>query len=97
MTRMHQATAARLEMPKSRKDEPWRTRLLKVLTSWNRNQVGRVIALTLLIWLIGALVLLVLEGGRNPNFVNLPEALWSVWVLLFSGPGITRRRPGPAA
>jgi voltage-gated potassium channel len=55
------------------------------LTSWNRYQVGRVILGLILTWLIGAVGLYLTERHTNPGFESLPEAMWSVWALLFSG------------
>jgi voltage-gated potassium channel len=56
-----------------------------MVVGWNRFQVGRVVGGVLLVWLIGGLGLNLAEGRTNPAFETLPESLWSVWVLLFSG------------
>lgn len=69
-----------------RKGGSWQNRLLKLLSGWNRNQIGRIIGFTLLTWLLGAVALNLIEGDLNPDFVNVPESLWHVWILLFSGP-----------
>jgi voltage-gated potassium channel len=75
-----------LKTPRRRKGESWQSRLLKLLSAWNRHQVGRIVFFTLLTWLLGAVSLYLIEGDRNPDFRNVPEALWNVWILLFSGP-----------
>ena len=88
MTRIRHAMAFRMMMNGRgrQRDRSWRARLLKLLSGWNRHQVSRIIGLTLLIWILGAICLLAVEGPTNPDFSSLPEALWSVWILLFSGP-----------
>jgi voltage-gated potassium channel len=64
----------------------WRGRLLKLLTSWNRNQAGRIVGFTLLTWVVGALAMFLLEGPGNEDYASLPDALWNAWLLLFTGP-----------
>ncbi|QDV33208.1 potassium channel family protein [Tautonia plasticadhaerens] len=87
MTRIRQAIAfGRPIGRRSRKKRSLKARLLKALTSWNRHQVSRIVGMTLLIWVLGAVGLLAVEGKTNPDFASFPEALWSVWILLFSGP-----------
>jgi voltage-gated potassium channel len=63
----------------------WRQSFFRLLSGWNRYQVGRVVLGIGLIWLIGACGLYLAEGHTNPAFDTLGESLWSVWVLLFSG------------
>jgi voltage-gated potassium channel len=63
----------------------WRHRLVTVVTSWNRFQVGRVIEGVIVTWLIGAVVLYLTEHRDTPGFSSFIESLWSVWALLFSG------------
>ncbi len=84
-------------MPRSRRRTPSRSgqtspqrrklklRVLSLLTSWNRYQVGRIILALLVIWLIGAVGLYEIEGPGNPGFVDFKESLWTVWILLFGG------------
>ena len=63
----------------------WRLSLIGLLIGWNRYQVGRVIGGVIVLWLIGTAGLYLAERHTNPAFETLPESLWSVWVLLFSG------------
>lgn len=63
----------------------WRKPLLDALATWNRNQVGRVVGAILLTWLVGSLTIYLAERGGNPDFDTWGEALWNVWVILFSG------------
>ena len=69
------------------KAERWRAVLLSALKSWNRNQVGQVAAAVVVTWLAGAAALYLAErdSGDDSEFATLGEALWGVWVLLFSG------------
>lgn len=55
------------------------------LRAWNRHQAVRIIGGLLVLWLLGTLGLHLVERGSNPAFNTIPESLWSVWVLLFSG------------
>src|SRR5262249_45730271 len=64
----------------------WRSRVLNVLMSWNRNQAGRIVGFTLLTWIVGALAMFLLEGPGNEGYASLPDALWNAWPLLFTGP-----------
>ncbi len=63
----------------------WREALLAALSSWNRNQVGRIIAGVFLTWVVGATALFAVERRANPEFATWGDSLWNVWVLLFSG------------
>jgi voltage-gated potassium channel len=63
----------------------WRTTLLALLTAWNRHQVARILGAVLLAWLLGATALYLAERRVNRDFATWPDALWGVWVLLFSG------------
>ena len=83
MSRSRRRTARRSRQKTQRKS--WRLAFLSIVIGWNRYQVGRVVIGVLLVWLIGGLGLYLAEGQSNPAFATLPEALWSVWVLLFSG------------
>ncbi len=67
------------------KRKAWRLAFLSILVGWNRNQVGRVVGGVLAVWLIGGLGLYLVEREGNPAFATPAEALWSVWVILFSG------------
>src|SRR5262245_16627255 len=71
--------------PAARRKTSWRQSFLKILSGWNRYQVGRVVLGVILIWIIGAGGLHLAEGHSNSAFETLGESLWSVWVLLFSG------------
>ena len=67
-------------------DRHWRTLLLSKLASWNRNQVIRVAVAVVLTWLAGAAGLYFAERGQDGSeFDTWGDALWGVWVLLFSG------------
>ena len=65
----------------------WRSLLLSAIKSWNRNQVGQVALAVVVTWLAGAAALYLAEreSGDDSEFATLGEALWGVWVLLFSG------------
>ena len=52
---------------------------------WNRFQVGGVIGAVIVIWLLGAGVLYLVERETNTAFATIGEALWNVWILIFSG------------
>ena len=69
----------------SGRQRTWRHRLVAMVTSWNRYQVGRVIEGVILTWLLGALVLYLAERGATSGYSSFVESLWSVWALLFSG------------
>src|SRR4051812_42837450 len=62
----------------------WR-KLLVSLATWSRHQLGRLILAALVIWLLGSLALFVAERRANPGYRSPYDALWNVWVLLFSG------------
>jgi len=64
----------------------WREVVLSTLTSWNRNQIARIAAFVVLTWIVGAGALYLVERGvEGSEFATMPEALWGVWVMLFSG------------
>ena len=64
----------------------WRSVLLTKLAAWNRNQVARVFLAVVLTWLLGAAGLYFAERGQEGSeFDTWSDALWGVWVLLFSG------------
>jgi voltage-gated potassium channel len=65
--------------------QQWREALLSALAAWNRHQVARIIGAVALAWLLGATALYLAERGVNSDFATWGEALWKVWVLLFSG------------
>ncbi len=62
-----------------------RGRLLRILAIWNRFQVGGVIIGVVSIWLVGGVVLFLVERETNKAFGNLGDSLWNVWILIFSG------------
>ena len=83
-------------MPRSRRRRARRTRstvkrngqrgiLLRFLSVWNRFQVGGVIGGVVVIWLVGAVVLHLVERGHNEAFGTIGDSLWNVWILIFSG------------
>ena len=57
----------------------WRQALLRIVSGWNRYQVGRVIGAVVLLWLIGPGGLYLAEGHRNAPFGTIGESLWNVW------------------
>jgi voltage-gated potassium channel len=63
----------------------WRAAILAALSAWNRHQAARIIAAVAVAWLLGATALYLSERGVNPDFASPGDALWNVWVLLFSG------------
>lgn len=63
----------------------WRELLRRLLASWNRYQTRAVLAAAVVIWLVGATLLHLSEGGHNQAFDTWGESLWNVWVILFSG------------
>ncbi len=63
----------------------WRELFLSALSAFNRNQVGRIAAAVILTWLLGAVAIFFAEHGTNPDYETFGQALWGVWVLLFSG------------
>ncbi len=67
------------------KSGAWRGAVLAVVSAWNRNQVRQVVTAVILTWLLGATALHFAERGINPDFETWGDALWGVWVVLFSG------------
>jgi voltage-gated potassium channel len=63
----------------------WRDAILTVVSAWNRNQVRQVITAVIMTWLLGATALYLAERRVNPDFATWGDALWGVWVVLFSG------------
>ena len=80
-SRRHRARRVR----PSGKSTNWRLIVLRLLTGWNRFQVGRVVLAVILIWLVGAAVLYVSESNTNEAFDTGGKSLWNVWILLFAG------------
>jgi voltage-gated potassium channel len=63
----------------------WRAAVLAAVSAWNRNQVRQVITAVILTWLLGATVLFLAEWRVDSDFATWGDALWGVWVVLFSG------------
>ena len=59
--------------------------LVKSLAAWSHNQLGRLTLVALVIWFTGAAGLYFTEHGVNPSYETAFDALWNVWLLLFSG------------
>jgi voltage-gated potassium channel len=59
--------------------------VITVLARWNRHQPARIATAVFLAWIIGTVGIHLAERGANPGFDTWGEALWSVWLLLFSG------------
>ncbi len=51
-----------------------------------RNQIARILAAMLVVWVVGATVIHLAERGGNESFDTWTESFWNVWVLLFAGP-----------
>ena len=51
-----------------------------------RNQVFRILAAVLVVWVVGATGIHLAEGNDNPAFGTWTESFFNVWVLLFAGP-----------
>src|SRR3954452_19025715 len=62
-----------------------RRALLAGLANWNRNQLARIIAAMVVLWIVGAVGIHLAEQDVNPAFKTWIESFWNVWVLLFSG------------
>ncbi|MHC5539104.1 potassium channel family protein [Singulisphaera rosea] len=62
----------------------WR-KVLRSFATWGRHQVGRLVMVALGIWLLGSLGLYFAERQTNPHYRSPFDALWNVWLLLFSG------------
>lgn len=62
----------------------WR-KLLLSLATWGRHQLVRLVVAALVIWLLGSLGLYFAERRDNPQYRSPFDALWNVWLLLFSG------------
>lgn len=61
-------------------------RLVYSLAAWSRHQLIQLVLVTLGIWLAGSFALYLVERGGNPAYEHPADALWNVWLLLFSGP-----------
>ena len=70
---------------RTRSTRSWRGPLLAVFAAWNRYQVARIVGAVAVAWVLGSTGLYFAERGVNADFATWDEALWSVWVLLFSG------------
>jgi voltage-gated potassium channel len=51
----------------------------------NKNKLLRLLLIIIIIWLIGASLLLMTEGLRNSDFDSLGKSLWNIAIYLFSG------------
>jgi voltage-gated potassium channel len=63
----------------------WRSAMLRMVRAWNRNQVWKILTAIVVIWIVCGTALYFAERGTNPEFHTWREALWNVWVTLFSG------------
>ena len=65
----------------------WRALIVSALSNWNRNQIARIAGAVVVTWLGGAAALYLAESGPDSksDFATWGDALWGVWVLLFSG------------
>jgi voltage-gated potassium channel len=55
------------------------------LAAWSRHQLARLSAVSVLVWLAGSLAIYLAERRDNPQYRSPVDALWNVWLLLFSG------------
>ncbi len=62
----------------------WR-KVLTSLATWGQDQVSRLVAVSLLIWFLGAFGLFLAERRQDDGYNTFSEAFWNVGVLLFSG------------
>jgi voltage-gated potassium channel len=62
----------------------WRG-VLTSLAAWGRHQIGRLVAATLAILLLGAVGLHLAERRSNAAYRSPSDALWNAWLILFSG------------
>ena len=60
-------------------------KLVESLARWGRHQLGRLTVAALIVWLFGALVVYNAERRVNPGYQTYGDALWNVWLILFSG------------
>jgi len=51
-----------------------------------RNQVLRILAAVVFVWVAGSIGIHLAERGGNQPFDTWTESLWNVWVMLFAGP-----------
>ena len=51
-----------------------------------RNQVARILAAMLVVWVLGSVGIHLAERGDNEGFNTWTESFWNVWVMLFAGP-----------
>ena len=57
-----------------------------LLSAIRRNQIFRIVAAVLIVWVLGATGIHLAERGGNPPYDTWTESFWHVWVLLFAGP-----------
>jgi voltage-gated potassium channel len=62
----------------------WR-KLVESLAAWGRHVLGRLTVVAVVVWLLGSLALYLAERRANPAYDTPFDALWNVWLLLFSG------------
>ncbi len=60
-------------------------KLVEAFAQWARHQVGSLVAAAVIVWLFGAFVLHNLERHVNLGYRSYGDALWNVWLILFSG------------
>ncbi len=91
MTRPRTSPRARLERLRDRIARPggWASLWLAV----RRNQVARILAAMVIVWVLGATGIHLAERGGNEPFDTWSESFWNVWVMIFTGPDQAPKTP----
>ena len=73
------------ELGRGQSKPSWLEVVLRVLRSWNRNQVWKILTSIVVIWIVSGTALYFAERHTNPAYATWRESFWNVWVTLFSG------------
>ena len=84
MNRYRSPRPAPIRRLRSQLKEPGGWKL--ILQALRRNQVARIGFVMMVVWIIGAVMVHWVESKDNPDFANLFDSFWNVFVLMFSGP-----------
>ena len=60
-------------------------KLLAFFANWARHQLIRLVVAAMAIWLLGSFGIYFAERKVNPAYASPFDAMWNVWLLLFSG------------
>ena len=84
MQRYRSPRPAPIKRLRSQLREPggWRS----ILLALRRNQVARIGFVMVIVWIADALAVHWVERRDNPEFANLFDSFWNVFILMFSGP-----------